>query len=88
MDRQEPGTEDLCLELPLIRNNYNSVTGSGVCLNRPFSSSKNPHFRNEAKHNTFFGIMSLNWMRIGQLHDDVILLQLPESLSLLFSCAN
>ena len=25
---------------------------------------------------------------IGQLHDDVILLQLPESLSLLFSCAN
>ena len=24
---------------------------------------------------------------IGQLHDDVILLQLPESLSLLFSCA-
>ena len=32
------------------------------------------------------------WSRtsIGQLllHDDVILLQLPESLSLLFSCAN
>ena len=25
---------------------------------------------------------------IGQLHDDVILLQLPQSLSLLFSCAN
>ena len=25
---------------------------------------------------------------IGQLHDDVILLQLPESFSLLFSCAN
>ena len=25
---------------------------------------------------------------IGQLHDDVILLQLPESLRLLFSCAN
>ena len=25
---------------------------------------------------------------IGHLHDDVILLQLPESLSLLFSCAN
>ena len=25
---------------------------------------------------------------IGQLHDDVILLQLPESLSLLFACAN
>ena len=25
---------------------------------------------------------------IGQLHDDVILLQLPESSSLLFSCAN
>ena len=25
---------------------------------------------------------------IGQLQDDVILLQLPESLSLLFSCAN
>ena len=25
---------------------------------------------------------------IGQLHYDVILLQLPESLSLLFSCAN
>ena len=25
---------------------------------------------------------------IGQLHDDVILLQLPESLSLLFFCAN
>ena len=25
---------------------------------------------------------------IGQLHDDIILLQLPESLSLLFSCAN
>ena len=25
---------------------------------------------------------------IGQLHDDVILLQLPESLSLSFSCAN
>ena len=25
---------------------------------------------------------------IGQLHDDVILLQLPESLSVLFSCAN
>ena len=24
---------------------------------------------------------------IGQLHDDIILLQLPESLSLLFSCA-
>ena len=30
------------------------------------------------------------WSRtsIGQLHDDVILLQLPESLSVLFSCAN
>ena len=27
-------------------------------------------------------------LSIGQLHDDVILLQLPESLSLLFSCAN
>ena len=26
--------------------------------------------------------------QIGQLHDDVIWLQLPESLSLLFSCAN
>ena len=25
---------------------------------------------------------------IGQLHDDVILLHLPEFLSLLFSCAN
>ena len=25
---------------------------------------------------------------IGQLHDDIIFLQLPESLSLLFSCAN
>ena len=25
---------------------------------------------------------------IGQLHDDVILLQLPESLSFLFSCEN
>ena len=25
---------------------------------------------------------------IGQLHDDAILLQLPESLSLFFSCAN
>ena len=25
---------------------------------------------------------------IGQLHDDVILLQLPESFSLLFHCAN
>ena len=25
---------------------------------------------------------------IGQLHDDIILLQLPESFSLLFSCAN
>ena len=24
----------------------------------------------------------------GQLHDDIILLQLPESLSLLFSCGN
>ena len=31
----------------------------------------------------FFGLQL-----IGQLHDDVILLQLPESLSLLFSCAN
>ena len=29
----------------------------------------------------------LEWS-IGQLHDDVILLQLPESLSVLFSCAN
>ena len=27
-------------------------------------------------------------LAIGQLHDDVTLLQLPESLSLLFSCAN
>ena len=25
---------------------------------------------------------------IGQLHDDIILIQLPESSSLLFSCAN
>ena len=31
----------------------------------------------------FFGLQLT-----GQLHDDVILLQLPESLSLLFSCAN
>ena len=29
-----------------------------------------------------------NKLKIGQLHDDVILLQLPESFSLLFSCAN
>ena len=85
--RQEPATEDLCLELPLNRNNYNSVIGSSVCLNGLFPSSKNPHFQNEAKHNMFFGIMSFNCMRIGQLHDDVILPQLPESLSLL-SCAN
>ena len=34
-----------------------------------------------------FGV-SLAKFRIGQLHDDVILLQLPESFSLLFSCAN
>ena len=27
-------------------------------------------------------------VQLGQLHDDVILLQLPESLSLLFCCAN
>ena len=87
MGRQEPATEDLCLELPLNRNNYNSVIGSSVCLNGLFPSSKNPHFQNEAKHNIFFGIMSFNCMRIGQLHDDVILPQLPESLSLL-SCAN
>ena len=33
----------------------------------------------------FFVLLHLS---IGQLHDDVILLQLPESLSLLFSCAN
>ena len=31
---------------------------------------------------------SQKYFPIGQLHDDVILLQLPESLSLLFSCAN
>ena len=30
----------------------------------------------------YFGIQQ------GQLHDDVILLKLPESLTLLFSCAN
>ena len=29
-----------------------------------------------------------NLFSIGQLHDDVILLQLPESLCVLFSCAN
>ena len=28
------------------------------------------------------------FQRIGKLHDDVILLQLPESFSLLFSCGN
>ena len=33
-------------------------------------------------------IYVFNVTSIGQLHDDVILLQLPESLSLLFSCAN
>ena len=29
-----------------------------------------------------------NRLFLGQLHDQVFLLQLPESLSLLFSCAN
>ena len=32
--------------------------------------------------------LSSSAQAIGQLHDDVILLQLPESLSVLFSCAN
>ena len=40
-------------------------------------------------HYLCVGIL-FNWIAlgIGQLHDDVILLQLPESSSLLFSCAN
>ena len=39
---------------------------------------------------SLFNIKILQSMinEIGQVHDDVILLQLPESLSLLFSCAN
>ena len=37
---------------------------------------------------TFKARLSGKHLLIGQLHDDVILLQLPESLSLLFSCAN
>ena len=36
----------------------------------------------------FFQNNTRSKFTIGQLHDDVILLQLPESLSLLFSCAN
>ena len=32
--------------------------------------------------------MEQTTFQLGQLHDDVILLQLPESLSLLFCCAN
>ena len=35
----------------------------------------------------WYVMVFLEWS-IGQLHDDVILLQLPESLSVLFSCAN
>ena len=34
------------------------------------------------------GYAQVSYWPIGQLHDDVILLQLPESFSLLFSCAN
>ena len=40
------------------------------------------------KNLTFKARLSAKHLLIGQLHDDVILLQLPESLSLLFSCAN
>ena len=34
-----------------------------------------------------FGHLDI-YLTIGKLHDDVILRQLPESISLLFSCAN
>ena len=47
---------------------------------RPFGSSK--------KNLTFKARLSAKRLLIRQLHDDVILLQLPESLSLLFSSAN
>ena len=47
---------------------------------RPFGSSK--------KNLIFKARLSAKHLLIRQLHDDVILLQLPESLSLLFSSAN
>ena len=34
-----------------------------MTVNKPFPSSKNPHFENEGKCKTFLVIMSLNYMR-------------------------
>ena len=43
---------------------------------------------NETIENITYSELRKQNIEIGQLHDDVILLQLPESLSVLFSCVN
>ena len=58
-----------------------------VILIEGFSKKKRP-FGSSKKNLTFKARLSAKHLLIGQLHDDVILLQLQESLSLLFSCAN
>ena len=53
--------------------------------NLGFFSSLNRFLSNYEKRHL---LLNKQLVQLGQLHDDVILLQLPESLSLLFSCAN
>ena len=61
----------LCLDSTCgrIQKNFYFKSGEALTANKPFLSSKTPHFENEAKCKTFLVIMSLICMRIkDQFH--------------------